>query len=75
MTGHDYSLAVSDALLCGTGLMLLALLMALAVLLRQRRRTQAAPVPRPEVAARVTPYECVSSGHTERVACTGSNPP
>jgi len=32
VTGQDYSLAISDALLCGTGLMLRALLMAVAVL-------------------------------------------
>jgi MFS family permease len=34
-TGHDYSAAVSDAVLCGCGLMLLALLLAVADLVRQ----------------------------------------
>lgn len=43
-TGHDYQLAVSDALLAACGFMLLALLMALAALARRRHRpTQPAP--------------------------------
>jgi EmrB/QacA subfamily drug resistance transporter len=33
-TGHDYPAAISDALLCGAGLMLLALLLAIADVLR-----------------------------------------
>jgi EmrB/QacA subfamily drug resistance transporter len=36
-TGHDYSIAVSDALLVASGFMLLALLMALAEVTRRRR--------------------------------------
>ncbi len=40
-TGHDYPVAVSDALLAACGFMLLALLMALAVLTRQPQRATA----------------------------------
>jgi hypothetical protein len=49
-TGHDYATAVSDALLCASGLMLLALLMALADLTRHRlhRPRQSAPDARAE---------------------------
>ncbi len=49
-TGLDYPTAVSDALLCASGLMLLALLMALADVTRQRhhRPKQPAPDVRPE---------------------------
>jgi hypothetical protein len=43
-TGHDYSAAISDALLWASGLMLLALLMAIAELLR-RRSHRSAPQP------------------------------
>ncbi len=49
-TGRDYPAAVSDALLCAAGLMLLALLMAIAELTRRRSHplNQPAPTPRPE---------------------------
>jgi len=49
-TGRDYPAAVSDTLLCATGLMLLALLMAITELVRRRshRLNQPAPTPRPE---------------------------
>jgi MFS family permease len=49
-TGHDYAAAVSDTLLCATGLMLPALLIAVAELVRRGpgRLDQPAPVPRPE---------------------------
>jgi MFS family permease len=49
-TGHDYSAAVSDTLLVASAIMLLALLMAIAELIRRRphRLNQPAPVPRPE---------------------------
>jgi hypothetical protein len=40
-TGHDYPVAASDTLLCATGLMLLALLMAVAELVRRRSRRPA----------------------------------
>jgi EmrB/QacA subfamily drug resistance transporter len=43
-TGHDYSAAISDALLWASGLMLLALLMAVAELLRRRSHR---PAPQP----------------------------
>jgi EmrB/QacA subfamily drug resistance transporter len=43
-TGHDYSAAISDALLWASGLMLLALLMAIAELLRRRSHR---PAPQP----------------------------
>jgi MFS family permease len=49
-TSRNYPTAVSDTLLCATGLMLLALLMAVAELIRRRRHRldQPAPTPRPE---------------------------
>jgi MFS family permease len=49
-TGHDYATAVSDALLCASGLMLLALLMSLADVTRHRlhRLMQPAPEERAE---------------------------
>jgi MFS family permease len=49
-TGHGYATAVSDTLLCASGLMLLALLMAIAELVRRRphRLNQPPPTPRPE---------------------------
>jgi len=49
-TGRDYAAAVSDALLAASGLMLLALLMAITELIRRRphRLGQPAPIPRPE---------------------------
>jgi hypothetical protein len=49
-TGRDYSAAVSDTLLCACALMVLALLMAIAELIRRRSRGpgRPAPVPRPE---------------------------
>jgi MFS family permease len=49
-TGHDYPAAISDALLCASGLMVLALLVAVAELLRRRahRLDESAPIPRPE---------------------------
>jgi hypothetical protein len=43
-TGHEYATAVSDALLCAAGLMLLALLVALADATRQRLHAKQ-PVP------------------------------
>jgi MFS family permease len=48
-TGSDYKAAVSDALLCATGLMLVALLMAITELVRRRSRRldQPASTPRP----------------------------
>jgi EmrB/QacA subfamily drug resistance transporter len=48
-TGRDYSLAVSDTLLCTCGLMVLALLMAIAEIRRRRSRRldPSAPAPRP----------------------------
>jgi EmrB/QacA subfamily drug resistance transporter len=45
-TGRDYAVAVSDALLVASGIMLLALLIAVAELIRRRARP--APAPRPE---------------------------
>jgi MFS family permease len=42
-TGHDYPVAVSDTLLAACGVMLLALLMALAVLTRQQRHRPKRP--------------------------------
>jgi MFS family permease len=45
-TGRDYAVAVSDALLVASAIMLLALLIAVAELIRRRTRT--APAPRPE---------------------------
>jgi EmrB/QacA subfamily drug resistance transporter len=47
VTGHDYSAAVSDALLCGCGLMLLALLLASADLVRHRSDHPGPPAPTP----------------------------
>jgi EmrB/QacA subfamily drug resistance transporter len=49
-TGHDFPAAISDALLCASGLMVLALLVAVAELLRRRARRldESAPTPRPE---------------------------
>ena len=49
-TGRDYSTAVSDTLLCASVLMVLALLMAVAEVMRRRshRPSQPAPTPRPE---------------------------
>jgi len=50
-TGRDYAAAVSDALLVASGIMVLALLMAIAELIRRRRpyrRNQPPPPPRPE---------------------------
>jgi MFS family permease len=48
-TGRDYPEAVSDALLCASGFMLLALLMAIAELVRRRSLgARPAPAPRPE---------------------------
>jgi EmrB/QacA subfamily drug resistance transporter len=49
LSGHDYAAAVSDTLLAGIGLMLLALLMALVVATRRGPGLgHPAPVPRPE---------------------------
>jgi Na+/melibiose symporter-like transporter len=50
-TGRDYPAAVYDALLCACGVMLLALLMAVAELARRRHRDRAAAHPQPEDAA------------------------
>jgi hypothetical protein len=49
-SGHAYPKAVSDALLCACGLMLLALLLAIAELWhrRHRRRGQPTPTPQPQ---------------------------
>jgi EmrB/QacA subfamily drug resistance transporter len=49
-TGHEYRTAVSDTLLCATGLMVLALLMAVAELRgrRSHRPDRPLPIPRPE---------------------------
>jgi predicted membrane protein len=49
-TGRDYAAAVSDALLVASGIMVLALLMAIAELIRRRlhRPNQPPPLPRPE---------------------------
>jgi MFS family permease len=49
-TGHHYATAVSDTLLCASGLMLLTLLLALADVTLQRRRRVERPAPdtRPE---------------------------
>jgi EmrB/QacA subfamily drug resistance transporter len=64
--GPDFPAAVSDALLCAAGLMLLALAIAVAELIEQRHRslppapwaeTAAAAVPAP----RTTPHEAVTS--------------
>jgi EmrB/QacA subfamily drug resistance transporter len=65
-SGRDFGAAVSDALLCTAGLMLLALLIAVGELIGERRRsvssatpggTGAAAVPAP----RTTPHEAVMS--------------
>jgi EmrB/QacA subfamily drug resistance transporter len=49
-TGRDYSAAVSSALLTACGAMLLALLLAVAELVRRRSRAERpAPTPRPEL--------------------------
>jgi MFS family permease len=50
-TGRDYPAAVYDALLCASGVMLLALLMAVAELVRRHRVERPATVPRPEHSA------------------------
>jgi EmrB/QacA subfamily drug resistance transporter len=47
-TGHAYHVAVSDALLCASGLMLLALLLAIAELWQRRRHRHEYPHPPPE---------------------------
>ena len=48
-TGRDYSVAVSDTLLCASGIMLLALLLAVTELVRRRPLgQQPRPTPRPE---------------------------
>jgi EmrB/QacA subfamily drug resistance transporter len=48
-TGRDYPAAVSDALLCASGIMLLALLLAVVELVRRRSLgQQPAPIPHPE---------------------------
>jgi EmrB/QacA subfamily drug resistance transporter len=49
-TGRDYSAAVSSALLAASGALLLALLLAVAELVRRRSRAEPpAPTPRPEL--------------------------
>jgi EmrB/QacA subfamily drug resistance transporter len=49
-TGRDYSAAVSNALLTASGFMVLALLLAVAELVRRRSRAERpAPTPRPEL--------------------------
>jgi EmrB/QacA subfamily drug resistance transporter len=47
-SGHDYPAAVSDALLWSCGLMLLALLLAIAELWQRRRHRREQPPPTPE---------------------------
>jgi drug/metabolite transporter (DMT)-like permease len=48
-TGRDYPTAVSDTLLCASGIMLLALLLAVVELVRRRSRgEQPAPTLHPE---------------------------
>ncbi len=48
-TGHAYRAAVSNAMLCASGLMLLALMLAIAELMRRRQRPAVPePIPRPE---------------------------
>jgi MFS family permease len=48
-TGHDYSAAVSDTLLCASGIMLLALLLAVVELVRRRYHGgRPTPTPHPE---------------------------
>ena len=49
-SGHDYPTAISAALLCAAGLMLLALLLAIAEMWHRRsgRRDQPVPAPQPE---------------------------
>jgi EmrB/QacA subfamily drug resistance transporter len=47
-TGRDYPAAVSDGLLCAAGLMVLALVMAVADLARHRPHLHEPPPPRPE---------------------------
>jgi MFS family permease len=46
-TGRHYSAAVSDALLCASGLMVLALLMAIAEMMRRRPQRLGPPAPAP----------------------------
>jgi hypothetical protein len=46
--GRDYPAAVYDALLCASGVMLLALLMAVAELVRRHHHDRLLPVSRPE---------------------------
>ena len=50
-TGRDYATAVSDALLCASGVMVLALLMAVAELARRHHPDRRAALPHPEHAA------------------------
>ena len=50
-TGQDYAVAVYDALLCGSGVMLLALLMAVAELVRRHQVDRPAALPPPDHAA------------------------
>jgi EmrB/QacA subfamily drug resistance transporter len=50
-TGRDYPVAVYDALLCASGVMLLALLMAVAELVRRHQTDRRAALPLPEHAA------------------------
>jgi anaerobic C4-dicarboxylate transporter len=49
-TGHDYSSAIFDAVIVASSMMLLALLMAIAELIRRRphRLSPTAPIARPE---------------------------
>jgi MFS family permease len=48
-TGRDYPVAVSDTLLCASGIMLLALLLATTELVRRRARGEPpTPAPHPE---------------------------
>jgi 4-amino-4-deoxy-L-arabinose transferase-like glycosyltransferase len=50
-TGRDYRVAVYDALLCASGVMLLALLMAVVELVRRHQTDRRAALPLPEHAA------------------------
>jgi MFS family permease len=54
-TGHDYATAISDALLCAAGLMVVALLMAVVDVTRQRLNRLDSPAP--AVRAEHHPYQ------------------
>jgi EmrB/QacA subfamily drug resistance transporter len=62
-TGRDYPVAASDTLLCAAGLMLLALLMAIAELVRRRSHRVDQPAPTP-----ATPVTTAPAGRTNSPA-------